>query len=242
MKEKKRKEKERLEKEIDGTLANMGKNNNGNVNNNEHNNNKKSQDINMNKNANVNNSNNNRNNNGSNNNADDNGNESAGSGSVSVSDPEDMRTPASNGMSDRPEPAPNIDPKFTFLIKPKEQLKELTKEMLDNTADINKKKQLLGERLYHKVNDLGENQASKITGHILSLDIDVLFDLLSDNKALADKMVLAKKRIEENRKKQQQVLNEMSTMRNNLNDEIGNIHSQSNRENVVNPNQGNSQL
>ena len=164
--------------------------------------------------------------NGNNNNGDENGNESAGSGSVSVSDPEDMRTPALNGINNRPEPAPNIVPKFTFLIKPKNQLKELTKEMLDNVSDINKKKQLLGERIYHKVNDLGENQASKITGHILSLEIDVLFGLLSDNQAVNDKIILAKQRMEENRNKQQQILNEMSTMRNDLNDEIGNIYSQ----------------
>ena len=89
---------------------------------------------------------------------------------------------------------------------------------------------------------MGENQASKITGHILSLEIDVLFGLLSDNQALTDKIVLAKKRMEENRKKQQQILNEVSVMRNNLNDEIGNIHSQPTGENNVNPSQGNPQL
>ena len=33
---------------------------------------------------------------------------SAGSGSVSVSDPDDINTPAINGITDRPDPAPNI--------------------------------------------------------------------------------------------------------------------------------------
>ena len=114
--------------------------------------------------------------------------------------------------------------------------------MLNNTSDINKKKQLLGERLYHKVKDSGENQASKITGHILPLEIDVLFNLLSDKQALSDNILLAKNRIEENRRKQQQVQNEMNGMKDKLNKEIGIMHSQPTGENHSNPNMGNPQL
>ena len=128
------------------------------------------------------------------------------------------------------------------MIKPKEQLKELTKEMLNNTKDINKKKQLLGERLYHRVNDKGYNQAGKITGHILSLDIDVLFNLLNDDQALTDSVILAKKRIEENKQKQKQVQKEMQEMKQNLNNEIGIVHSQPSGVNNSTPVVGNPQL
>ena len=233
MREKKQKEKERLEKEINGTLSNM----NNNMNNNSNNINENvSQDINMESNKNE------ENKNAKNEDNNEHGNGSVGSCSVSVSDPEDMNTPVANGVEERPQPAPNILPKLTFLIKPRTQLKELTREMLHNTSDINKKKQLIGERLYHLVNDCGEMQASKITGHILSFDVDVLFNLLSNKQALADNILLAKKRINEINQKQQQIRDEMTKMKHNVNDEIGNMNSQSNREKNESPNVGSPQL
>ena len=155
-----------------------------------------------------------------------------------------MGTPVLNSMEDRPEPAPNIEnignnPKFSFWIKKKDQLKELTMEMLNKTKDINKKKQLIGERLYHRVKDAGHNRASKLTGHILSLEVDVLFKLLSDDELLARNIALAQKRIDEINQKQQQIVsnvqNELDLMRGNLNSDIGNINSQKSGEKHQSP-------
>ena len=78
------------------------------------------------------------------------------------------------------------------------------------------------------------------------MDVDVLFNLLSDDKSLADNIILAQKRIDELNQQQNSLLsdiqNEMNVMRNNLNNEIGNINSQVSGEANSNPDMGNPQL
>ena len=110
--------------------------------------------------------------------------------------------------------------------------------MLDSVSDINTKKQLIGERLYHRINDTGESDASKLTGIILSLDIDTLFNLLSDDVALADSIRVAKQRLNEKQKQQEIAISviqdEINSMRQDLDKEIGNTDSQSRGKNQEN--------
>ena len=148
--------------------------------------------------------------------------------SVSVENPDDMSITVEK---DKPPPVPNI-PKFSFMIKKEDSLKELTREMLDSIDDENKKKQLIGERLFHRIKKSEGTNTSKVTGYILSLKVDVCFNLLSDDNDLAEKIKLAYDAIGKREKQTKEMVNEqMNKMRQDLSKDIGDNNNNNNNEN-----------
>ena len=160
--------------------------------------------------------------------------------SVSTEDPADMNETDDNKME--PPPAPNINPavpKFTFQIGDKDSLGELTKEMLNKVKDENEKKRLIGERLFYYVKEIEGHDAGKITGYILSLDVEILFNLLSNKDDLVEKILLAKKAIltrekDKNKdinKTKEKIASQIGKMRQDLSKDLGETNNEENGSN-----------
>ena len=104
--------------------------------------------------------------------------------------------------------------------------------MLDAVNDENKKKQLIGERLFHRVKISEGSNASKVTGYILSLDVDACFNLLSDDNDLKEKIKLAHIAINKREKQTKDiVMEQMKQMRQDLSSEIGGNKNDNNNNN-----------
>ena len=254
--QRKKEKRDRMRKELDNLLDN---NNNANENGNNN-----GGDINdPNDNINENNNNNNDNNNNNNNENNNNGNvehvgngadvENVGNGiNVENGDQQDNQgdskmnensQPAQTGIvednrnrNERPDAAPNILT-YTFPHKMEKQV-ELTMDMLNQMPNEHDRKQAIGERLFLKIHEKEPENAGKLTSLILTLEIDQLFPLMSNNEEL-DKMIgVAKERMKE---KKETKSNEKQTIENIVQrvQEMRNTHETA-ISNLLSPNSGNN--
>merc|ERR1719347_845448 len=83
------------------------------------------------------------------------------------------------------------------------EVNPLTSEMLQN-ATPSEKKRMIGERLFSKIQAVEPRLAGKITGMLLEMDNTELLGLLSDQRALMNKINEALAVLKDHQKKQSQ--------------------------------------
>ena len=144
---------------------------------------------------------------------------------------------------ERSDEAPNIST-YTFQNQLAPNINALTMDDINQVQTEHGKKQLIGERLFPKIHKKEPTKAVRLTSMILTLEIEQVFPLLSDDVKLDEMIQNTLKIMQEREERDKKKSQNDKQMKTNIKEKVSEMRQQHEQvvENLLSPNSGNENM